>query len=160
MLSRRDRRSTVAARTSQASRLCCCVMLLLSCADSDAPKGFDSPRSHPSETANGKACKVSADCVGSPAAQEYENIRCISELYCLEGSCYFECRSRCFPARTDENPCEDRGLCSSTFPFCTRMPVSCKTVEECPTYLPNGEGGVWECSSGICEFPGYEYQAH
>jgi hypothetical protein len=156
------KRFTRAARLLRANRPSWVALLFCACGDDSEPKGYDSPRSEPSSTARGGPCSTGDDCIDSPADHSFKNIRCISELYCLSGRCYAECRERCFPARTDQNPCEDKGLCQPAgtgLPLCTRKAISCTAAESCPSYLPSDAGSAWECVSGVCQFPGYRYQA-
>ena len=44
--------------------------------------------------------------------------------------------------------------------FCTALPISCTSVEDCPLYRPADAQGVqydWTCEGGTCRYPGFQY---
>ena len=110
---------------------------------------------------DGGECVTNEDCRSSPRAEENRR-QCQQDIYCLEGTCYWECRETCVVARTDVNPCEPPRLCAkiygsvSTDTYCTMEPVLCHTAADCPLYLPT-DGGSWSCNAGQCDYPGHAY---
>jgi len=144
-----------------------CVLFSSACADDGfQPQGFEN-RSDPSLTASGRVCRTNADCVGSPAERQFKYVRCRHEIYCSAGSCFAECQDSCSSAREDVSSCGDAGLCQPLgqgISACTRKPISCEDLTDCPASVPPGSTRVdagadaWRCEDEICRYPGYEYR--
>jgi hypothetical protein len=121
----------------------------------------------PSLTADESPCTEKADCVDSPAARAISQIRCMIEVYCLDGMCHAECREACQTVRDDENSCAPPKLCAPLSPFvdrsyCSALPIACTTSAACPKYRPKGQDGTqfeWTCEAGFCAYPGYTHAA-
>jgi hypothetical protein len=120
----------------------------------------------PSLTAEMRACTRKAECVDSPAAVSIKHIRCMIEVYCLEGMCHADCMTSCETVRDDENSCAEPKLCIP-FPFsprsyCSALPIACTSADACPEFRPkqaDGSQSAWTCEGDICSYPGYDYAA-
>jgi hypothetical protein len=145
-----------------------CMVIPLTCvacgttSNGDSPYGIDG--SVPtSATAAGKTCHANSECEGSPAATDLSRVRCIGEVYCADGQCHGDCRTRCEQVRSDVNACSDGAICvpfDSAAAFCSHLPVQCQSAEQCPAYRPVDAGGQqdqWKCEAGLCTYPGFSF---
>ena len=107
-------------------------------------------------------CETTLDCQESLEFSSRLG-RCVSEAYCLHGSCGGSCVEPCEMGDPAVNPCDDPGsICTepvapnAMVSFCTALPIACESDEGCPVFKPT-ETGAWACIEGICRFPNFAY---
>jgi hypothetical protein len=111
---------------------------------------------------HGSECQQNLDCTDSSVARS--PLKCRSwEVYCLDQQCKAACGDECVVIRADRNPCST-GICRSSlvagdpYGYCTMLPISCQTAEDCPKYLPplpDGGQSSWTCENETCVYPGF-----
>jgi len=134
---------------------------------SGVPAGAGTSNEGSDAAGAGDECKANADCVDSPAAHQLDNVRCAArDIYCLRGTCHAGCLESCTVVRTDTDPCPAPRICvpklgGKAF-YCSIAPVSCESAADCPPALPptSAETAEWECTKGLCEYPGFDYATH
>jgi hypothetical protein len=107
-------------------------------------------------------CNSWGDCAG---VKYSDPERCFpAESICERSVCTRTCRPQCETVLADFNACEEPLICSSSpntpIGGCTALPISCSSVDDCPSYLPptgSGDGSGWACIDGSCRYPGYQY---
>ena len=115
----------------------------------------------------GTECKQNSNCTDSSVAQS--PMKCNGwEVYCLNGQCKAGCGETCVVIRADRDPCS-KGICRSTlsagdpYGYCTMLPISCQTADDCPKYLPplpDGGQASWTCENQVCMYPGFDSPTH
>jgi len=107
-------------------------------------------------------CSSHDDCWDSHAVQEAG--KCAPEAWCEEGICQAKCEALCH-AQDGASSCGGGLICNQSQSElahdspgrCTRHPIPCETVADCPVVRPTTESGEWSCEEGICRFPGFSY---
>lgn len=111
-------------------------------------------------TGCGYKCSRNADCQGGIGGCEPV------EAWCENGTCQTRCSRTCRTDIVDVNSCEGGGVCTDTaattssFGWCTVLPISCTSSSECPAYRPRDDAGIqsaWSCADGMCLYPGLDY---
>ena len=109
----------------------------------------------------GDECTNDDDCLRSEATLEAG--RCApKDIYCSKGMCRAQCLEPCTSVDTRENPCGSGLLCTGSGDgsggYCSAKPVECRSVSDCPTFVPpGGSGAGWQCSAEVCRHPDWEY---
>lgn len=104
-----------------------------------------------------RECESAPDCINSEAAIAIG--RCgLQDVWCeASGVCAASCRESCLTVASDFAACPDGLICNHSAnnesrTYCTSLPISCASVDDCPLYLPNADA-AWVCDEGICVFP-------